>query len=509
MTIEETDRIDITARRADGRLVLIISDHLGWEQPEHHKELLTAKIDSYCDYVRSEDFAAEYPGLSPSQVVILVAGPSPLETDGLDFFAETTKRLSGLGVELDFNCIPSSTNENAKSAQPASKKEGPVEHRAKPKRVVRRRPIRDKASRGVIVRRIRVAFGAMVAGWTAFSVYGFLLVLGRLEPTMWHRYLGGPVTSLVIFYACYWMTMRSTRPAVMVVLSLATVIASSYGLVFGWLGFAATGLVFHYWARDRTLGRTDEQASTPARAGSVETAQTSEPKPPAVQQSPRRAVNEPNPQTSSEKHGQLVVQLWSEQEFVQRSTDQDDYCFRIDLPGSRTVLMVETEELVAPVLRTQAQRWAQPDATLFDIAFENFVRHHRPTIQWSELGSTRVALILDEEHAEFSTTYALTIGRHNELTGPGGALVMMPGSFVVCSPILDRSVLATALPELLQVAEVPTEDGADLGPQPVYWWHSGRFHEVGLAERNGQKEVTMPDEFWSMLPTLPEPAIRH
>jgi hypothetical protein len=509
MTVEETDRIDIVARRPDGTLLLVISDHLGWEEPEQHKQLLTAKINSYCDYIRGEDFAADHPGLSPKQVVILVAGQFPLETEGLAFFAKAAKQVSGLGVGLDFDCPTRSANARAKSVQPVPEREGPVQPRPKPKRTVQRRLLGETASREVIVRRIRVAFGALVVGSTGFSVYGIAFILGGREPALWLRYLGGPVTTLVILYACYWMAIRSTRPALMVVLSLVTAIAASFTLVFGWLGVAFTALVFRYWTRGQSLERTEEKTPKSVRASSAETTQTLAPKPPAVQQSPREPVRGANPQASPEKRGQLVLQLWTDRQFDERSTDQSHYCFREDLPGRRTVLMVETDELVAPIQRAQAQAWAQPDATLFDIALENFVRHHHPTIEWSELGSSRIALIADDEHAEFSTAHALTIGRHKGLTGPGGALVTMPGSFVVCSPIVDRSVLDAGLPELLRVAEVPADDEADLGPQPVYWWYSGRFYEVGIAESNGKKEVTMPEEFWSMLPTLPDPAIRH
>lgn len=507
MTVEETDRIDIVGRRPDGTLLLIVSDHLDWEDPEQHKQLLTAKINSYCDYIRGEDFAAKHPGLSPKQVVILVAGQFALETEGLAFFAETAERVSGLGVGLDFECMGNSASANAE--QPVPEKQRPVQPRPKPEHPTRRRLFAEKASREVIVRRIRVAFGALVVGSTGFSVYGIAFILGGRQPVLWLRYLGGPVTTLVILYACYWMAMRSTRPALIVVLSLVTTIAASFTLVFGWLGVAFTALVFRYWTRAQSLERTEDKTPKSVRASSAEKTQTLAPKPPAVQQSPGEPVREANPHASPEKRGQLVLQLWTDRQFDERSTDQGDYCFREDLPGRRTVLMVETDELVAPVQRAQAQEWAQPDATLFDMALENFVRHHRPTIEWSELGSSRIALIADGEHAEFSTAYALTIGRHKGLTGPGGALVMMPGSFVVCSPIVDRSVLDAGLPELLRVAEVPADDEADLGPQPVYWWYSGRFYEVGIAESNGKKEVTMPEEFWSMLPALPDPAIRH
>lgn len=225
MTVEETDRIDIVARRPDGTLLLVISDHLGWEEPEQHKQLLTAKIDSYCDYIRGEDFAANHPGLSPKQVVILVAGQFPLETEGLAFFAKAAKQVSGLGVGLDFDCPTTSANARAKSVQPVPKKEAPVQPRAKPKRTVQRRLLGGTASREVVVRRIRVAFGALVVGSTGFSVYGIAFILGGRQPALWLRYLGGPVTTLVILYACYWMAMRSTRPALMVVLSLVTTIA--------------------------------------------------------------------------------------------------------------------------------------------------------------------------------------------------------------------------------------------------------------------------------------------
>jgi len=94
---------------------------LDWEDPERHKQLITAKIDSYCDYIRGEDFAIRHPGLSPRQVVILVAGRFPLEAEGLAFFAETARRLSSLGVGLDFDCVPSAEDEGAKSVPPAPK----------------------------------------------------------------------------------------------------------------------------------------------------------------------------------------------------------------------------------------------------------------------------------------------------------------------------------------------------------------------------------------------------
>ena len=105
MTIEETARIDVVARRPDGKLLLVVTDHLGWEEPERHKLSLRAKLDSYVGYIHSPLFSTKHPNVSPADVAIMVACQFPVDDTAAAALEELAQQLSRQGIELAFEHV--------------------------------------------------------------------------------------------------------------------------------------------------------------------------------------------------------------------------------------------------------------------------------------------------------------------------------------------------------------------------------------------------------------------
>lgn len=75
MPLEHSDRIDIVAQPAPGRIDLIIVDAGTTEDPDQRFQLLVAKLQTYIAYVASDQFRQAYPGVGPQHVTIKVFHP--------------------------------------------------------------------------------------------------------------------------------------------------------------------------------------------------------------------------------------------------------------------------------------------------------------------------------------------------------------------------------------------------------------------------------------------------
>jgi hypothetical protein len=79
--------IDYIARdEANNKLVLIIKEDRPWEDVQTMHQQLKAKIDTYFGYVMDPGFSREYPGTSPSDVVITLFCTQQPGPESLQFF---------------------------------------------------------------------------------------------------------------------------------------------------------------------------------------------------------------------------------------------------------------------------------------------------------------------------------------------------------------------------------------------------------------------------------------
>ena len=78
MALEQLRQIDLVTVPAPGKLGLHIVDTGTIYDPESRYLRLMAKLHAYVRYVQSAQFADEYPGYTPEEVVIFVEHFTPL-----------------------------------------------------------------------------------------------------------------------------------------------------------------------------------------------------------------------------------------------------------------------------------------------------------------------------------------------------------------------------------------------------------------------------------------------
>ena len=86
MAVDDPRVIDIVSTvRATGEVVLVVADHLPWEDAEH-LEVLQAKLNAYLAYIESGQLADAYPAAAPGVPVrIEVACKYPPSALGVRF----------------------------------------------------------------------------------------------------------------------------------------------------------------------------------------------------------------------------------------------------------------------------------------------------------------------------------------------------------------------------------------------------------------------------------------
>lgn len=66
MSILEKDKIDGMGKEKDGKtLVLMISDHLGWDNEKDHLFLLQEKINMYLSFIENGQYTEVYKDFKP------------------------------------------------------------------------------------------------------------------------------------------------------------------------------------------------------------------------------------------------------------------------------------------------------------------------------------------------------------------------------------------------------------------------------------------------------------
>ena len=106
MTVEQTDVVDfVSVNRADGRVVLTVSDHLSWEDDEH---LLTLqeKLNAYISFVESGQLLRDYPDATDRAVRIEIVCKYPPSELALKFLNLVRGRFDEMGVELSHEILP-------------------------------------------------------------------------------------------------------------------------------------------------------------------------------------------------------------------------------------------------------------------------------------------------------------------------------------------------------------------------------------------------------------------
>lgn len=101
MTVEELKVIDaVGVEEASGEVVLLISDHLDWEDEKGHLAILKDKLNSYLAFIESEELLAKYPRAIGRRARIEVVFRAQPPRGALAFLeaAHDTVQAAGIGL---------------------------------------------------------------------------------------------------------------------------------------------------------------------------------------------------------------------------------------------------------------------------------------------------------------------------------------------------------------------------------------------------------------------------
>ena len=100
--LEDPTTVDFITKSDDGKISLIITDSGMTTNEEERLKFLKANLFNYLNFIVSEDFAAEYPGVRPSDVAITVicaTKPTPQMTE-LTYVALGDDKENAVAVEF-------------------------------------------------------------------------------------------------------------------------------------------------------------------------------------------------------------------------------------------------------------------------------------------------------------------------------------------------------------------------------------------------------------------------
>jgi hypothetical protein len=104
MTIEDVDKIDRLAfNRKNGDVLLVISDHLAWDENEgEHLLVLQAKLNTYLEFVESGQLYATHPRAMGKKIIFYVVGKFQLSDEASKLYRLAGKAIQDYGYSLQF-----------------------------------------------------------------------------------------------------------------------------------------------------------------------------------------------------------------------------------------------------------------------------------------------------------------------------------------------------------------------------------------------------------------------
>lgn len=104
MTVENFEVIDaLGISKENGEVVLTIADHLTWENPSEHFEILESKIGRYLDFIQSGQLVESVPDAVNRQVRISIFCKYQPSAHAHNFLTAAERQLADVGVKLSFS----------------------------------------------------------------------------------------------------------------------------------------------------------------------------------------------------------------------------------------------------------------------------------------------------------------------------------------------------------------------------------------------------------------------
>jgi len=108
MTVEQHDVIDIVAMEPGGSVLLVISDHLPWDEVNQHLWQLQEKLNRYVAFVESKELYEKFPDAVGRPIVIRIVLTDAVPEAAQWFFGKVRASVqeAGFGFEIEHRPLP-------------------------------------------------------------------------------------------------------------------------------------------------------------------------------------------------------------------------------------------------------------------------------------------------------------------------------------------------------------------------------------------------------------------
>ena len=102
MSILEKDKVDGIGISKDGnKIILMISDHLEWDDEYEHLTMLQDKINAYISFIESGQIEEIYPEVNIHQFIISIHFKYIITEKCLEFLSVVNKQLNEIGIYIE------------------------------------------------------------------------------------------------------------------------------------------------------------------------------------------------------------------------------------------------------------------------------------------------------------------------------------------------------------------------------------------------------------------------
>lgn len=100
MSILEKDKVDGLATNNNGKtLMILLSDHLDWQDEENHLLKLQDKINAYIGFIESKQYKSIYPDKMLENIIIEIHFKYKVTNDCKNFINVVNEQIKSLNTE--------------------------------------------------------------------------------------------------------------------------------------------------------------------------------------------------------------------------------------------------------------------------------------------------------------------------------------------------------------------------------------------------------------------------
>jgi hypothetical protein len=105
--VHESETIDLVARAADGRYLLVMVETRSWGTDPNQAEQLKAKINTYAQFALDGGLLRHYPETANQPIAIRLDCPATPDKATNTILARAAEHLAQFGIEILINVNPS------------------------------------------------------------------------------------------------------------------------------------------------------------------------------------------------------------------------------------------------------------------------------------------------------------------------------------------------------------------------------------------------------------------